>query len=166
MKYSVKGLILAAGTLAFLSLPPFVSAQTQPDLELTKPRLRGRVEFNPYRTAAKSGRVDDDFLDERKPSREELARVTTPTMIGEAEVTAFNKGTRAIKAITWEHVYYSDTGMAKVLAAFWFYSKVKIRPGDTKLVRARASVSNLRSRYQKVRLLGIEYADGSVWQSP
>jgi hypothetical protein len=166
MNCSVKALILASCMLVFLSLPPFVSAQTQSDLELTKPRLRARVEFNPYRSAEKSGRVNDDFLDERKPSREDLARVTSPEMIGEAEVTAFNKGGKVIKAITWEHAYFSDAAMSKVLASWRFYSKASIRAGETKQVSGKAYVSSLRSRYQNVRLLRIEYADGSVWQSP
>jgi hypothetical protein len=165
MNCSVSGPIIVVGMLVFLSLPPFLSAQTQPDLELTRPR-QWRVEFNPHRTAARSGRFDTDYPDEPRPSKNELMRVTNPTMISEAEVAAFNKGSKAIKAITWEHAHFSDAGMSRVLTTYRFRGKAKIRPGETKLVRAKGYVSPWRSHYQKVRPLRIEYADGSVWQSP
>ena len=140
MEHTFKALILAAGLLTFLPLSSTISAQTLSDLELTWARL-WRVELNRHGAPARADKFDRDSSDELRPSKDELMRASDPTMISEAEVAASNKGFKAIKAITWEHAYFSDEAMSRVLSAYRFHSKTKIRPGETKLVRARANVS-------------------------
>lgn len=90
-----------------------------------------------------------------------------------------NTGTREIKKLVWEYVFFDPTTQAEI-GRRRYESQVSIRPGKSKTVVIRNRVpptrtinaaqvgkKKLQEQYtQQVVIQSIEYKDGSQWQRP
>jgi hypothetical protein len=76
-----------------------------------------------------------------------------------------NSGNKTIKAINWDYVFFTDSEMRHELKRHKFRSKKKIAPGEAKFLSEYVSVRSI-SRYQRVLINQVEFADGSIWQRP
>ena len=168
---SLKKLLLAGSLTVFLSSFSFVLAQRSADLSLSEASLKRQqaFTFNPRFTAATSGRDEDDYAPrEWKPLVSRSSdKVVYSGVFSKAEVAARNTGIKTIKAVTWEYIFYSDPQMSQVLKTYRIYSKKQIRAGQTKVLQGKNEAPvNSQIQYTKVRPVKIEYADGTVWETP
>jgi len=79
-----------------------------------------------------------------------------------------NNGAKAITAVEWEHVFFSDKEKLKELRRFSFRKETKVAPGEQKFVAQtvpseRYSGLTPKPR-QSVVINRVEYSDGSAWQ--
>lgn len=83
----------------------------------------------------------------------------------ETYVGVKNIGAKTIKVVQWDYVFYTEPTLAQELKRYKYRSKKKLAPGAigflSEYVTKRAA-----SRYQKVFINRVEFADGSVWQRP
>ena len=103
----------------------------------------------------------------------------TPARYGFVYKTSIrNDGTKTIKAIDWDYVFY-DVGSQTELGRRQFSSLDKISPGKTKELKffikgppTRTISVNALNNKERVNLgetilvVRVEYEDGSVWQQP
>lgn len=76
-----------------------------------------------------------------------------------------NEGTRKVKAVTWDYVFYEDEARERELRRYRFRSKEKIAPGEMKFLTVAVEES-APSAYAEVVVEAVEYEDGSVWRRP
>lgn len=76
-----------------------------------------------------------------------------------------NSGSKIIKAIGWDYVFFTDSTGEHELKRHTFRSKKKIAPGEAKFLSEYVD-KRAASRYQKVFINRVEFADGSIWQRP
>lgn len=103
----------------------------------------------------------------------------TPARYGFVYKTSIrNDGTKTIKAIDWDYVFY-DVGSQTELGRRQFTSLEKIPPGKTKelkffikgpptrMISVQALNKNERVNLgEAILVVRVEYEDGSVWQHP
>lgn len=98
-----------------------------------------------------------------------LARRTVYIFKYEARVTLKNGGAKAIKAVSWEHVF-TDAEGGKELRRYRLQSKQQVPPGEARTLSAgvgidpKESTRHITTGKQSVEVTRIEYADGSVWK--
>jgi hypothetical protein len=86
-----------------------------------------------------------------------------------SRVTVKNMGARAIKSVEWEY-FFDDPEGGKELKRFRFQSKQQIAPDATVALAKDALIPpDENTRYittgkQRVRLVRVEFADGTVWR--
>lgn len=110
----------------------------------------------------------------RRPSDRETPRSPTLHYIYQAKFQ--NTGTREIRRLVWEYVFFDSTTEREV-GRRRYESKVSIRPGKAKTVVIRSAVpptstvnvtqvgKKLPEQYtEQVIVQKIEYSDGSQWQ--
>jgi len=155
--------------VVFLLLVPTVCAQTPVEVQLSNPHFKQQqvVNFNPRFSVARSGSDDVDFLPgQMRPAANMRDKgIYSAQWNSKAEATAHNSGSRTIKAIVWDYVFFADAGMSQELYRYQIISKKKLKPGETKVLKGIVW-SPSRSPYQQAYLRRIEYADGTVWQAP
>lgn len=76
-----------------------------------------------------------------------------------------NSGNRIIKTIDWEYVFFTDASLEHELKRQKFHTKKKLAPGEVKFLSEYVS-KRASSKYQKVFINRVEFADKSVWQRP
>jgi hypothetical protein len=74
-----------------------------------------------------------------------------------------NSGTRKIKAIEWDYIFFADSGRREEKKRYRFRSKVKIAPGESKFLTKEVN-DGAATVFQTVAIRRIEYDDGSAWQ--
>jgi hypothetical protein len=154
-------------------LQPSGSLQEEPDLAIQNfewgvPRattFSQPVDF----TAERSGRVEERLPGESIPRSEMDPRngrrgATTAQVVTRNETYALvkNVGTKTIKAVEWEYIFFSDAADQKELRRYKFRNKIKIAPGETKFLGKDVDDKAVSIR-QKVQIIRIEYTDNSVW---
>jgi hypothetical protein len=80
----------------------------------------------------------------------------------ESYVLVKNSGSRVIRAIYWDYVFFTDEAMAHELKRHKFHTKKRIAPGETKFLSEFVN-GHADSQYQKVFINRVEFSDGSVW---
>ena len=111
----------------------------------------------------------------RVPAPETKDRGVSVTYVYEVKVN--NTGKKAIRALTWEYVFF-EPGTEQEVGRRRFVSEVSIGPGRTRnvvmrsalppsgTIDARRADKKSRDRYsEQVVIQSVQYADGSVWQS-
>jgi hypothetical protein len=83
--------------------------------------------------------------------------------VKEANALVKNIGAKAIKAVEWEFLFFSDDDPEKELKRYKFRNKIKIAPGETKFLIKEVK-DRAVSRRRKARIIRIEYSDNSTWQ--
>jgi hypothetical protein len=156
--------------VVFLLLAPTVCAQGPAEVQLSNPRFKQQqvVNFNPRFSVSRSGSDDVDFLPGQMrtpPANMRDKAIYSAQWLSKAEATAYNSGSKTIKAIVWEYVFFADAAMNQELSRYQIITKKKLRPGETRVLKG-VVWSPSRSTYQQASLRRIEYADGSVWQAP
>lgn len=156
--------------VVFLLLAPTVCAQGPADVQLSNPRFKQQqvVNFNPRFSVTRSGSDDDDFLPgqmKTPPANMRDRGIYTAQWLSKAQATAHNSGSKIIKAIVWDYVFFADAGMSQELSRYQINTSKKLRPGETRVLKG-VVWSPSRSLYQQAHLRRIEYADGTVWQAP
>ena len=103
----------------------------------------------------------------------------TPARYGFVYKTSIrNDGTKTIKSIDWDYVFY-EAGSRTEMGRRQFTSSEKIQPGKTKELKffikgppTRTISVNALNKNERVNLgeeiviVRVEYEDGSVWQHP
>lgn len=88
----------------------------------------------------------------------------SPDFVQKVSATFRNVGTKPIKSVTWEYVVYEDSDPSKVVRVYKFRSKALLRPGESaRLSKEGLGIQNRRR--VDARVIKVEYADGTVWQS-
>ena len=72
-------------------------------------------------------------------------------------------GTRTIKNVTWDYIFYSDEAHAKELRRFQFETKETLKPGEMKFLTQNVDEPAL-SPFDDVVVQKIQYDDGSTWE--
>ena len=92
-------------------------------------------------------------------------------------VTLKNTGTKTIKAIHWDYLFF-DSEKSEPLGQHTFRQLAKIRPGKsveltgrsasppTRVVNASKSDQPRAGLSEEISIRVIEYEDGSTWQRP
>ena len=167
-KMLARKLVFLIGFTGSLLLVSPVSAQNSAGLELSNPHFKQQqyVNFNPRFSVTRSGSDDVDFLpgQMRPTSRDRDKGIYSTQWSSKAETTAHNTSSKTIKQIVWAYVFFADVGMQQEINTYRIITKTKLRPGGTKTLTGTVFAPT-RSPYQKVRLIRIEYTDGTVWQS-
>lgn len=155
-----------------LDKDPFVHNREQWERE------REEVLVNKINTVrARQGRPLISATRNDAPKTIEVASDGTPTMyLYKAKVT--NKEAKTIRAIEWDYIFYDPTNQLEV-GRHRHRSDVKIQPGrnaglsgrsispPTKVINISKTGKKAKEQYgERVVILRIEYADGSVWQRP
>jgi hypothetical protein len=107
------------------------------------------------------GRTPIADTDPWPTQREDLSRGT----VNNREANALVKyvGSKPIKAVEWEYIFFSDDNPEKELKRYKFRNKIKIAPGETKFLTKDVNDRAI-SRRQKVRITRLEYSDNSTWR--
>jgi hypothetical protein len=87
-----------------------------------------------------------------------------PTVILQRETYALvrNVGTRTIKFVTWDYVFYSNAKHERETQRFTFRSKDTIAPGEMKFLSESVRES-APTTYGDVVIEKIEFDDGTSW---
>lgn len=101
----------------------------------------------------------------RDPVVGEMERIENVEVRRENYLLVKNVSARAIKAIDWNYVFFSDATLEHELKRYKYHSKKKIAPGEMKFVSEYVD-RRAASEFQAVVINKIEFADGSVWQRP
>ena len=93
------------------------------------------------------------------------------------ELKVKNTGRQEIRNLNWEYVFF-DPGTTQEVGRLRFVSKANMKPGSTKhlvvhsadspagTINAAKVGKHPRDQYsEQIVILGIEYADGSVWSA-
>lgn len=83
----------------------------------------------------------------------------------ETYVLVKNSGDKIIKAVDWDYVFFTDLTMEHELKRHKFRTRKKIAPGEVKFLSEYVD-KHAASKYQKVFINRVEFADKSVWQRP
>ncbi|HJR07760.1 MAG TPA: hypothetical protein VJ842_10905 [Pyrinomonadaceae bacterium] len=156
MKFKLSHVVLAAFVL--LSASPAAHAQesvttTPPPLEISDPQwlyLSVRESSN-FPNTAPSG--DADGL------------MTSTTAATHAVSALFhNTGTKTVKSVTWEYVFFKDEQRTRVEKRHTFRGKQEIRPGAAVRLK-NFSYRPRPTEYSAARVLRVDYADGTSWRA-
>lgn len=153
MKYKLSFVVLAA--FALLCVSPSARAQegAQPPVEVSDPQwvyLNVRESSN-FPNTAPSG--DADGL---------MSGTATATHVVSALVR--NTGSKIVKSVTWEYVFFKDEQRTRVEKRHTFRGKQEIRPGES----ARLKNFSYRPRateHGAARAVRIDYTDGTSWRA-
>lgn len=150
--------ILFVAWIILLTAPISILAQGQPLLEVSDPQLRYDVNsrFNLH--------TANSTTSARSP-------LTSTQPIGEVSALFRNTGTKSIKSVTWEYLFFKDVTETVLLKIHTSRTKTVLLPGDS--VRLKKEGYNLEPilpirkintvPYKKARVIQIEYADGTIW---
>jgi hypothetical protein len=123
------------------------------------------------------GRIDAQDIDMSAPfprSASEEARIRRRRRYNPDEVHIIhretyalvrNTGSRKIKVVTWDYVFYETAKYEHEIKRFEFRSKETIGPGEMKFLSESVS-EGPPSSYGVVVVERIDYDDGTSWQRP
>jgi hypothetical protein len=126
---------------------------------------------------AKQGKPTISSNRDRVPTKIEVApEGPLTTYVYKAKVT--NTEAKTIRAVEWDYIFYDPSNELEV-GRHRHRSEVKIQPGKsaglsarsasppTKVINISRTAKKLKEQYaERVVILSIEYADGSVWNRP
>jgi hypothetical protein len=151
--------ILVVASMMLLIAPVSILAQGLPHLEVSDPQLRYDV----------NSRFNLHTANSTTSARSPLT-ITYP--IGEVSALFSNTGTKSIKSVTWEYLFFKDATESELLKIHTSRAKTVLLPGES--VRLRKEGYNLepmvpirkvnRPPYKKARVVQIEYTDGTIWR--
>lgn len=157
MKLQTRAVLLVAWMILLIA-PISILAQGLPHLEISDPQSKYDVNsrFNLH--------TANSTTSARSP-------VTITHPVGEVSALFRNTGTKTIKSVTWEYLYFKDATERDLLKIHTSRSKTVLLPGES--VRLRKEGYNLEpllpirkmntAPYKKARVIQIEYADGTIW---
>jgi hypothetical protein len=88
-----------------------------------------------------------------------------PAVVLQRETYALvrNVGTRTVKSVTWDYVFYADAKRERPMHRVRFHSKEKVAPGEMKFL-----IESVRdpapTTHGAVEIERIEFEDGTVWE--
>lgn len=154
MKTSIRVIVLASfAAVLFASVP--ARAQSSHGLEVSEPKWR-------YLSVRESADYRPSFSSDRSS-----AGMST-LAVGTHEVSALfeNRGAKTVKSVVWEYVFFKDTTQTAVKRKHTFRDSKRINPGEA--VRPKHLLVTPRatgSVYDVVRIVRVEYEDGTVWRA-
>ena len=145
-----------------------VRARTRNERRIEDAKRGGSAEVDKIKREAKADAANIDAKHKQPPSRYVFVYKTTLK----------NLGDKAIKSIDWDYVFY-DRQTETEIGRREFTSEEKISPGKakelivtiskppTQTISLTALNTNERTALmERVIVIRIDYADGSVWQRP
>lgn len=72
-----------------------------------------------------------------------------------------NTGSKTVKFVTWQYVFYADAKHERELRRFRFRTKQKLEPGETKFLTTTVGEKALSS-FGEVIIETVEFEDGAV----
>jgi hypothetical protein len=75
-----------------------------------------------------------------------------------------NTGSKTVKFVTWQYVFYADAKHERELRRFRFRTKQKLEPGEMKFLTTTVGEKALSS-FGEVIIEAVEFEDGSVYPS-
>jgi hypothetical protein len=142
-----------------------VKGQNAPDVELygfvwkTVSVVDHTVKFDASKTGDK--KEDYGFWSVTPPYQ---GRQTS--VFYEPEVTVENHGQKTIQAIAWECVFFRDAAKSHVLKRYKFHTKQMVAAGERSVLKGGQRFRVVHSAAETLRVLRVEYTDGSRWQAP
>jgi hypothetical protein len=118
------------------------------------------------------GRIDKTFVDPSTPGgvssvrpRRRRRGMPPPLVLLRRETYALvrNKGTRTVKAVTWNYIFYNDEKHEQEAQRFQFRTKETIPPGEMKFLTESVS-DDAPTAFGEVVIERVEYEDGTTWQ--
>ena len=90
--------------------------------------------------------------------------ISPPTVLLQRETYALvkNVGTKTVKAVTWDYVFYSDANRSHELRRAEFHSKETLAPGEMKFLSQQVRDS-APTPYGAVEIQHVDFADGTSW---
>ncbi|HLL70629.1 MAG TPA: hypothetical protein VK363_04300 [Pyrinomonadaceae bacterium] len=153
MKYKLSLTVLAAFVLLCVSSSARAQDGAQPPLEVSDPQwiyLSVRESSN-FPSTAPSG--DPDGL-------------MSSTSAATHAVSALfrNTGTKTVKSVTWEYVFFKDEQRTRVEKRHTFRGKQEIRPGEAARLK-NVSYRPRATEYASARVVRVDYTDGTTWRA-
>lgn len=158
MKIQNLEILVVAWVILFIA-PISILAQGLPHLEVSDPQSRYDV----------NSRFNLHTANSTTSARSPLT-ITHP--VGEVSALFRNTGTKPIKSITWEYLFFKDATETELLKIYTSSAKTVLLPGES--VRLRKQGYKLEpilpirkmntAPYKKARVIKIEYSDGTIWQ--
>ena len=153
MKYKLSLIVLAA--FALLCVSPSARAQdgAQPPLEVSDPQwmyLSVRESSN-FPSTAPSGDADG------------LMSSTSAAMHAVSALFR-NTGSKTVKSVTWEYVFFKDEQRTRVEKRHTFRGKQEIRPGESARLK-NVSYRPRATEYASARVVRVDYTDGTTWRA-
>lgn len=142
--------------LSFVLVLSTISSEP-PDLVVSS-YYWGRIEIKEVDT----GPFPRNPLAPRRPRRGFDPNATRITQ-RETYALVKNSGTRKIKAVTWDYVFYEDAKHEHEIKRFEFRTKETIGPGEMKFLGEYVTVE-APSSYGAVVIDRLEFEDGSSWE--
>lgn len=149
-----KGLTLVAAALTLLCAWAEASAQGPHGLEVSDARWR-------YLTA----REESNFPRSQSSIGPSMNFSTASVATHAVSALFRNAGAKAVKSLTWEYVFFKDAARTRVLRGDKFRSGKSLRPGESARLETW-SFKPRASEYEAVRVVRVEYEDGTFWRSP
>lgn len=157
MKIQTHGKLVAA-CLILVIAPISILAQGLSPVEVSDPQLRYDV----------NSRFNLHTANSTTSARSPLT-ITHP--IGEVSALFRNTGTKTIKSVTWEYLFFKDATETELLKIHTSRAKTVLLPGAS--VRLRKQGYDLppllpirkinTAPYKKARVIQIQFADGTIW---
>ena len=148
------GMMLVAAALTLLCVCAPASAQSPHGLEVSDARWK-------YLTA----REESNFPQSRSSIGPSMNFSTATVATHHVSALFRNAGAKTVKSLTWEYVFFKDATRTRMLRNYKFRSGKKLRPGESARLEAW-SLKPRASEYEAVRVVRVEYEDGTSWRSP
>ncbi len=155
-------MVLLSFVLALSMLPPqtVAASPAAPSDLVVSSYYWGRIEIKDVDT----GPFPRNPLAPRRPRRRFDPNATRITQ-RETYALVKNSGTRKIKVVTWDYVFFEDAKREHEIKRFQFRTKETIAPGEMKFLSEYVS-NEAPSSYAEVVIDKLEFEDGSSWQRP
>ena len=156
MKFKLSLAVLAAFVLLSTASPAARAQEsdtaTPPQLEISDPQwvyLSVRESSN-FPNPAPSGAPDG---------------LMSSTTAATHSVSALfrNNGSKTVKSVTWEYVFFKDEQRTRVEKRHTFRGKQEIRPGESVRLK-NFSYRPRATEYAAVRVVRVDYTDGTSWR--
>lgn len=149
-------LLFVLTALALLCASPFARAQegaTSAPLEVSDPQW-----------SYQNVRAESNFPNP-SPSGDPDGLMSSTTAATHAVSALFrNTGSKTVKSVKWEFVFFKDEQQTKVQKRHTFHGKQEIRPGEA--VRLKNwSYKPPATEYGAARVVRVDYTDGTSWRA-
>lgn len=154
MKFKFSLVVLAAFVLLCVSPPARAQEESAPpQLEVSDPQwiyLSVRESSN-FPSTAPSGDADG---------------LMSSTSAATHAVSALfrNTGSKTVKSVTWEFLFFKDEQRTRVEKRHTFRGKQEIRPGESARLK-NVSYRPRATEYAAVRVVRVDYTDGTTWRA-
>lgn len=150
MKMLTKKMLLVAFVTMLIPYLP-VTAQSAPEgLEVSAFESR----FVPYWSSG------GEFMD----SHNSIHNFSSRPARFETSAVFRNTGTKVIKSVAWECLFFGDAQQTDVMLKYKFRDRKRIAPGEEARLK-HGALNGAATSYKSIRITRVVYEDGTIWQA-